>query len=160
MAHRGRTAVRSVKHTEGERSTHTTALGRPHGSKEITIMCFYEIYTLCPAKIEKLALRLTKLICPGIVIIGLIKPNFQQCLYPEVCGHLLILPLLKNTLLNNRVRRLQGRIGAKDGRLTVLEQMISFHSWKGGGLNSLEVDINITKYTEGKRLLVRKERHA
>lgn len=78
-------------------------------------------------------------------------------MYPEVYGHLLILPLLKNTLLNNRVRRLQGQIRAKDVRLMVLEQMISFNSWKGGGLNGLEVDINITKYTEGKCILVLKE---
>lgn len=42
----------------------------------------------------------------------------------------------------------------------VLEQMISFHSQKGGGLNSLEVDLNVTKYTEGKCILVLKEQHA
>lgn len=78
-------------------------------------------------------------------------------MYPEGCGHLLILSVLKNTLLKNRVWRLQGQIRGKDVRLMVLEQMISFHSWKGGGLNSLEGDINITKYIEGKCILVLRE---
>lgn len=34
-----------------------------------------------------------------------------------------------------------------------LEQVLSFRSWKGGGLNSLEADVNIPKYTQGTRSL-------
>jgi len=81
-------------------------------------------------------------------------------MYPEVYEHLLILPLLKNASLNIRIWSLIGQIRPKDVRLMVLEQIISLHCWKGGSLNSLEVDINITKYTEGKCVLILKEWHA
>lgn len=62
-------------------------------------------------------------------------------------------PLRKNTVSNDRVRRLRGQSRAKDARPMVLGRVSSFHSWKGGGLNSLEVDINIAKYTEGECIL-------